>query len=480
MQRLQSGTRKSKLFAGPKLRRLREGAGMSQAALSKAVGLSPSYLNQIERDQRPLPRPVLHRVCDVLGIGIDYFGEGEELRRIQDLREALSDPLFGGNRMEIGELQVAAQATPELARRLLLLYRTYREHAEQLQMSGERGAPPMSGSLAPYEEVRDWVQSRHNHFNALDRAAEALFEGAGFATGSLREDLTRRLSDVHGIKVASDPSLLADGTLWRLDRRAKRLLVAESAASESRVFWMAHLIGQFEHRRLIEAEVHSARLSTEEARALARVGLANYFAGALILPYRLILEAAQGTHYDIERLQGRFGASFEQVCHRLSTLQRPGAPGIPFYFVKTDIAGNVLKRSSATRFQFSRFGGPCPLWNVYRAFANPGQILVQLARTPDDVTYLNVARTVGRGGGHHLARPRSVAVVLGCEVEHARETVYAAGLKIDDTHAVVPIGPGCRVCERTGCRHRAVPPVGRHLDVGSEERGLVPYRIKQA
>ena len=336
----------------------------------------------------------------------------------------------------------------------------------------------MSGSLAPYEEVRDWVQSRHNHFNGLDRAAEALFDAAGFASASLREDLARRLSDVHGIAVASDPSLLTEGTLWRLDRRAKRLLLAESASSESRAFWMAHLIGQFEHRRLIEAEVHSARLSTDEARALARVGLANYFAGALILPYRLFLEAAKATRYDIERLQGRFGASFEQVCHRLSTLQRPGAPGIPFYFVKTDIAGNVLKRSSATRFQFSRFGGPCPLWNVYRAFANPGQILVQLAQTPDEVTYLNVARTVGRGGGYHFARPRSVAVVLGCEVEHAGQIVYAAGLNLADTIGTVPIGPGCRTCERTACRHRAVPPVGRVLDVGTQERGLVPYRIK--
>ncbi len=155
---------------------------MSQAALSRAVGISPSYLNQIERDQRPLPRTVLHRLCDVLGVGIEHFGEGEELRRIQDLREALSDPLFGSSRMDLAELQVTAQATPELGRRLLLLYRTYREQAEQLQTPEGRAVPPMSGSLAPYEEVRDWVQSRHNHFNGLDRAAEVLFDTAGFAT----------------------------------------------------------------------------------------------------------------------------------------------------------------------------------------------------------------------------------------------------------------------------------------------------------
>jgi predicted transcriptional regulator len=241
---------------------------------------------------------------------------------------------------------------------------------------------------------------------------------------------------------------------------------------------MAHILGQLECERLIDREVKRARLSTEEACSLARVGLANYFAGALMMPYGRFLEAAQAAQYDVERLQSRFGASFEQVCHRLSTMQRPGSPGIPFYFVKTDIAGNVLKRSSATRFQFARFGGPCPLWNVYRAFASPGQILVQLATTPDDVTYVNVARTVSRPGGFHLARPRSVAVVLGCEVQYATQTVYAAGLDLNSPQAAVPIGPGCRACERTACRHRAVPPVGHALDVGSGERGVIPYRIR--
>ncbi len=162
----------------------------------------------------------------------------------------------------------------------------------------------------------------------------------------------------------------------------------------------------------------------------------------------------------------------------MSTLQRPELPGIPFYFAKTDIAGNILKRSSATRFQFAQFGGPCPLWNVYRAFAHPGEILVQHARTPDDVTYLNIARTVGRGGGSYLARPRAVAVVLGCETRHAAQTVYAAGLNLNNPDAADPIGPGCRACERTTCRHRSVPPMGTMLDVGTAERGVVPYRLK--
>ena len=467
-------SRKPKLFAGQQLRRFREGAGLSQATLARSVGLSPSYLNQIEHDQRPLSPRVLQRLCNQFGIGIDQFGEGENLRTAQDLREALADPLFGGTLIGVADIQHAVSTAPELVRRFLLLHRTYRVQGEQL----DARQPAVTRAAAPYEEVRDWVQLRQNHFDGLDRAAEALFTAANFSSPTLREQLAERLLLRHGFHIASDPSLLAEGTFWRLDRRDKRLILAESAAPESRVFWMAHLVGQLEQRRMLDDEVHSARLSTLEARLLARVALGNYFAGALILPYRRFLEAAESTRYDIEVLQARFGASFEQVCHRLSTMQRPGLPGIPFYFAKTDIAGNILKRSSATRFQFSRLGGPCPLWNVYRTFAAPGQILVQVARTPDDVAYLNIARTVGRSGGSHLARPRSVAVVLGCEIEHATKTVYATGIDLWTKEGATLIGPGCRVCERTSCRHRALPPLAQELDVGTEERGVVPYRIK--
>ncbi len=473
---VQTSARSPKLFAGQRVRRLREGAGLNQAALARTIRLSPSYLNQIERDQRPIAARVLQRLCETFRVGVDHFGDGEDLRLVHDLREALADPVFGAAMTSVDDIRHAVQAMPELAKRILVLHRAYRMQSERLQEQDLHR--PGSASIAPYEEVRDWVQSRHNHFALLDRTAEEVFEQAPLASAQLREGLIRRLADMHRVAVSSDPSMLMGGTFWRLDRSAKRLFLAESNAPESQVFWLAHVLGQLEQKDVIEREVRSARFSTPEACSLARVGLGNYFAGALLLPYRRFLQAAQATRYDIEQLQARFGASFEQVCHRLSTMQRPGLQGLPFYFAKTDIAGNILKRSSATRFRFSRLGGPCPLWNVYRTFANPGQILVQLARTPDEVTYLNIARTVSRSGGYHLARPRAVAVVLGCEIEHAAQTVYAAGLDLRNADAAIPIGPGCRICERTTCRHRAVPPLGGELDIGTEERGVVPYRIK--
>ncbi len=325
--------------------------------------------------------------------------------------------------------------------------------------------------------MRDWVQSHRNYFDGLDRAAEDLAETRGFGQDNLREDLTLYLRAQHNLEIERMPGLLEQGLVWRLDRGPRKLLVAAEAAPERQAFALAHVIGLLEQKTQIARLVQGGGLGGDEARALARVGLANYFAGALMLPYRRFLTEAQTLRYDVERLQSRFGVTFEQVCHRLSTLQRPRASGIPFWFLKADIAGNVLKRSSATRFQFARFGGSCPLWNVHHAFAQPGRILTQLARTPDGVTYLSIARTVGPSGGSYLSRPRAVAVGLGCEIDYAGQTVYSVGLDIANPDIADPIGPGCRTCERTDCRHRAVPPLGRALDVGGAERGVVPYRI---
>ncbi len=465
-----------RLFVGERVRRLREQHRISQAALARSVDLSPSYLSQIECDQRPLPRRIMHRLAEHLGVSVSAFEDSETLRLVHDLREATADPVFGKGLVSLAEAEASIQAAPEVAERFLALYRAFRARSEQAEPVG-RDTPQLLGSGSIYEEVRDWVQNHRNHFAGLDHAAETLVEQEGFSRDGLGEDLVRYLRDRHGITVDSDAALLTHGIVWKLNRATRRLTLAEEASVESRVFWMGHAVAQLEQRREIERVLRRAPLSTADATALARVGLANYFSGALMMPYARFLEEARAVRYDVARLQRRFGASFEQVCHRLSTMQRPGMPGLPFFFLKTDIAGNVLKRSSATRFQFARFGGPCPLWNVYGAFARPGETLVQLARTPDNVTYLNVARTVGRSDSAYLSRPRSVAVVLGCEIEYAPLTVYAAGLDLGSPAAAVPIGPGCRACERVDCRHRAVPPAGRALDVGSGERGVVPYRI---
>jgi predicted transcriptional regulator len=218
-----------------------------------------------------------------------------------------------------------------------------------------------------------------------------------------------------------------------------------------------------------------ARFQSPEARDIAKIGMANYFAGAALMPYRAFLAAANEMRHDLERLADRFGASIEQVAHRLSTLQRPGAKGVPFFFVRVDQAGTITKRHSATRLQFARFGGACPLWNVHRAFETPGHFLRQLAETPDGVRYLCLARDVSKPGGAYLAPVRRYAIGLGCEIAHAAALVYADGLDLKGR--CDPIGISCRICERPDCHQRSVPPLERRLTVNPDQRGILPYDI---
>jgi predicted transcriptional regulator len=245
----------------------------------------------------------------------------------------------------------------------------------------------------------------------------------------------------------------------------------------TRAFQLAYQAASLHFADLVEAELARSGLEGAEARDVCRVGLINYAAGALLLPYGKFLNAAQAFRHDLERLELRFQASREQVCHRLSTLQRPGHRGTPFYFLRMDLAGNITKRHSATRLQFARFGGACPLWNVHESFARPEQMLVQLAETPDGVRYLCVATSIIKRSGAFNQPARKYALALGCEVEHAAQVVYADG--VDLAGPADPVGISCRICERTDCRQRAFPPLDRSIQVPADVREIVPYRMRQ-
>ena len=225
----------------------------------------------------------------------------------------------------------------------------------------------------------------------------------------------------------------------------------------------------------IDAIVTDAHLSSRETETLCRVGLANYTAGALLMPYVPFLAAAKAARYDVEVLCHRFGVSFEQVCHRLSTLQRPGAKGVPFYLVRVDVAGNISKRFSASGFHFSRFGGSCPRWVVHEAFTTPGTIRTQIARLPDGATFFCIARTLTKESGGYREPHSQLAIGIGCELGHAREVVYADGYDLERLDAITEIGVGCRLCERDNCRQRAFPPLQHRLMVDEKVRRVSPY-----
>jgi hypothetical protein len=382
----------------------------------------------------------------------------------------LADPVFAKSAPPLADLRLAASNAPALARAFLDLHRAYRQSHERLASLDEALGRDDAGLRAsPWEEVRDFFHYCDNYVDAIDRAAEH------FATSaSAGKDVLITAADALR-KRGLDVQFSDTGPLRRFDSTTRRLELSARAAAPTQRFQLLYQVALQTQNELLEATLDLARFTTPEARDIAKIGLANYFAGAALMPYRAFLEAAQKTRHDLERLADLFGASIEQVAHRLSTLQRPGAKGIPFFFVRVDQAGTITKRHSATRLQFARFGGACPLWNAHRAFETPGHFLRQLAETPDGVRYLCLSRDVSKPGGAFLAPVRRYAISLGCEITHAASLVYSDGLDLKGRFE--PIGISCRICERKDCHQRSVPPLERRLRVDPDRRGLLPYDI---
>ncbi|WP_271007829.1 short-chain fatty acyl-CoA regulator family protein [Paucibacter sp. B51] len=467
-----------KTFLGVKLKTLREQRVMTQAALAQALELSPSYLNQLENNQRPLTVPVLLRLQSTLGVDLQFFSEDDDARMTAQLQEIVAETAVPGG-VPDAELRTLATQMPALSQLLIRLHQRAQGAEERVMnlaaILGERGGEEFPG-VQPHEEVRDFFYAQNNHMAGLDECAEAHYEqlhAKATPNADLPDLLQSYLADRHGVTLqtlGSDQPLLR-----RYEPGQRRLQVTDSATPGQRGFQLATQLAYLEADDLIGTTADTGNFTSVEAKALARIGLASYFAGALVLPYGRFLAAAQLARYDIDLLAQQFGVSFETVCHRLSTLQRPQARGIPFFFVRVDRAGNISKRQSATDFHFSRSGGTCPLWNVYEAFAQPGKVLTQVASMPDGRNYLWIARSETRQTGGYGSPARSFAIGLGCDIRHASQLVYAKGLDLTTPESATPIGPGCKLCERQGCAQRAFPALGRRLSIDEGERLKEPY-----
>jgi predicted transcriptional regulator/DNA-binding XRE family transcriptional regulator len=459
-----------KLYAGAKLREIRVRLGMTQAAYAAKLGVSLPYLNQMENNHRPVSARVVLALAAEFGVDVTELAAGTSERIVADLREAFADPLFG-EPPPAADIQLVASNAPGLARALLTLHRAHRETEERLaQLNEALGRDEGALVAQPWEEVRDFFHYCDNYIDAIDRAAERF--AAGLAPGDRRAALATWL-DGRGIALTAEPG----AALRSYDPAARRLTVAAAAPPPTQAFQVLHQIARIEHDELMEATLDLARFRTDAARAICKTGLANYFAGASLLPYARFHEAARTLRHDLEALALAFDASIEQVAQRLSTLQRPGARGIPFWFVRVDQAGTITKRHSAARLQFARFGGACPLWNVHQAFETPGRFLRQLAETPDGVRYLCLAREISKPGPSFRAPVQRFAIGLGCEIAHAGALVYADDLDLGNDAAYQPIGVSCRICPRRACHQRAVPPIERTVTVDPNERCLLPYVI---
>jgi predicted transcriptional regulator/transcriptional regulator with XRE-family HTH domain len=476
------------LRLGAKVRALRRRENLTQVQLAGQLGISASYLNLIEANRRPLPANLLIKLAQLFGIDVSAFATDDDGRLIADLTEAFADPVLEEYDLTSVDVRELAQASPEAARAVLGLYRAYqsaREMADDLSSQlrdGEALAGPDGGrapSSVPSEEVSDYVQRASNHFPLLETAAEELAARARLTSDDLYAGMIRFLERDLGVAVQIAHWEALPGVLRRFDPERKTLTLSELLPTRSRTFQLAHQIAIITQGDLLERHAAEGRFTSLAARVLAKIALANYFAGAVLMPYAAFHQAARNERYDIDVLGRRFRVGFEQVCHRLTTLRRPGAEGVPFHMIRLDVAGNISKRFSASGIRFARFSGVCPRWNVFSAFLTPGMIRIQVSRMPDGTAYFCIARTIQKdAGGYHAQQPVQ-SIGLGCQIEFARELVYADGVNLDSRDTLLPVGVTCRLCERTHCEQRAVPSLKVPLHVDENLRGLSLYTMAE-
>jgi len=453
------------LYLGPRLKRLRRELGLTQQAMADDLGISPSYVALLERNQRPFTADLLLRLAR--GYKLDMADlaaeDGEDYaRRIGDV---LRDPIFAD--IDLPALEVADLATnfPGVSEALLRLHGAYLR--EQQALAGQRGAGEAGD---PVDEARRFVAAQRNHFPALDARAEGLAAEIAEAGGS-QEWLRKR-----GVRVRFLPPDVLMDSIRRYDRHNEQLLIDDTLDAAGRAYQLAIHIAYTALRGEIAQILRAQTFASQTAANLVRRALAGYGAAALLMPYDRFARAAETRRYDIEALARQFGASFEQVAHRLTTLGRSGAERVPFFFIRVDEAGNVSKRLDGAGFPFAAHGGGCPLWRVHSAFRTPGEVVTQWLELPDGQRFFSIARTVVSGGGS-IGRPRIVrAIALACAAEHAPRLAYADSNPAEAT----PIGLNCRLCHRASCRARAVPPIGREILPDDYRRAAEPFTFAES
>jgi len=472
-----------KIFAGPRIRRIRNAKGLTQTAMAEGLGISPSYLNLIERNQRPLTVQLILKLSSVYKVEPEEL-QGEARGSIASLKEVFSDPLLAGELPGDQELVEIAEGAPNAAAAVIKLFRAYREQAERLSdlselLAREGRATALSGARLPIDEVHEVFERRPNHFAAIEEEAEAftaVLDPGDDLFGALKAWLRRE----YGIVVKVLPVATMPNWRRRYDRHSQRLFISERLSPFDQLREVAMEACLIRMSVAVVAEIQSLKLSSDEARRLARFEFGRYAAHALMMPYQAFQSAAQRARYDIDVLRSRFGVSFEQAANRLTMLQRQGASSVPFFMLEVDNAGNRFRKAGAQGFPQSRFGGGCPKLPVHAAFTQPGQIFVEAVEMPDGAEFLCVARTLEGPQGAFNERPRRTALLIGCDIAFKDEVVYGAALpgapggKAGQI-AATPVGPACRLCERTGCLSRAEPPVTRPLGLDEMVTGLSAF-----
>jgi predicted transcriptional regulator/DNA-binding XRE family transcriptional regulator len=455
------------LVAGPAIRRLRRREGLTQTAMAARLGISPSYLNLVERNQRPLSARLVVQLAEQFDFDPRSLRQDDAIGGLDGLRRRLADPRFADLAIDRDELAEWLAAAPQAALAFARLYDT-----------GETAGRPAASD--PLDLVRHEVERWRNHFADLDAAAETLADELRLSNADIGTALAERLRQTHQLSVRILPVDVMPDALRRLDLHARQLQLSELLDGPSRHFQMAVQLALLEQRDAIAAIANGAQFADRVAWRLFRRHLANYFAAALIMPYSRFLRACEATGYDLPLLQRRFGVGFEHLAHRLTTLQRVGQRGLPFFMVRVDRAGQFSKRyAGASGAPLVDSDTGCPLAIAHGVFNLPDQLHAQYVTYVDDnavasTWFLLASHVTGSGAiGVDAAR---FAVTVGIDAALAPQLAQAqSGSAPGDGAPVTRIGPGCARCRIADCRQRALPPRGIALEFDERSRGISAF-----
>jgi predicted transcriptional regulator/DNA-binding XRE family transcriptional regulator len=453
-----------KIFIGPVLRRLRRSEGLTQVAMAQRLEVSPSYLNLLERNQRPVSARIMMALAEHFNFDAREISMIEPGGGVSAMKKRLSDSAFSEIVVDSAEIEDWLIAAPNAAQAFADLYDGQAERHNEKPLAND-----------PIELVRNEIERWNNYFGDLDSAAETLADALRLQSGDLYAAIAEKLRTRHQLSVRILPETVMPDKLRRLDLHARQIQLSEMLDAASRTFQLAYLLGQLEFRSDVQALVQGAKFENRTAERLFQRHLFSYFAAALMMPYARFLRACEQTGYDLFILQRRFAAGFEHIAHRLTTLQRVGMRGLPFFMMRIDRAGQISKRfGGASKSALVQSEFACPLWDATSTFGRQGQLLVQLVQLENDTPWLTISRTVqgvaaGSGGISAI-----FAIIIGVAAEHARSLIYARGMELAERHATL-IGPGCAACKRSDCPQRSRPPRGVSLEFDDRERGITPF-----
>ena len=469
---------KSDLKIGPKIKAFRRQLGLQANKFAEQINISPSYLNLIESGKRNIDGDLLIKVSKELRVNLSDLTSKADVNLENDISELLDDQLFEDLDILGPEVKDLVNTNPKIAKALIKLGDNFkqRDHDIVNRVENISGKKIDSRKTSfPGEVISDFLQENKNYFPILENFADRIFKKVQVNNRTRYIALCEYLKSEYNIIVKD--IIPEEGKPFSkiYNKNKKELLLSDYNTLETKKLHAASQIAQEGASTEINKYLSRFNFPSNESKRLTQVALLNYCGAAILMPYKLFHAECKELKYDLELLQNTFATSFEQVAHRVTCLQDPKLPGIPFHMLRTDIAGNISKRFSLSGIEIPRYGGACPRWNVYSAFTRPGIIQAAVSKMTNGEKYVCIARTVEKGVGRYGLSKSILSIVLGCEAKYAKEFVYTENLDISDKKTEIPIGVSCRTCDRLDCSQRAFPPLHKKFDIDINSRGVSVY-----